>query len=128
MRLKYSLTTGSLLILFAFMPVPQIVILLLNSALFGWLTDKNYEAMMLLNGIFSIGMLSVFYLQTKTRFRIGAILGFLTFSLPLVVYACMDRINDLLPSWMYGWYFIPFLLFAAIATLLVGGVEYLKMR
>ena len=122
-RIRFSLILTGVLVILSFMPIPQILILYLNSALL-FLFSDIWKAEIWINLLLAAGMLILFYRSKKKGYSILFGILAVLFLLPLFAYFSE-----------YGYEFIegiPYFLIGIIFGLLTGGtimvVEFLKNK
>ncbi|MCS3556781.1 MULTISPECIES: hypothetical protein [unclassified Sphingobacterium] len=132
-KLKFSLTAFVILVVSSFMPVLQVLIMYLNSIIaepIGVLLSKNDSiGMYLVNSLFSLTMLVLFYFSNTTVAKIFSTIGFLLFFLPLFFYSTTNLFTDETGrSRLERFYFLQFLIAGFVAGLLLVVIELIKSK
>ena len=123
---KFSILSGIILILCSFMPVLQILLMLLNGAIlksFEWIfTIKNENILIYgVNGVISFLMFVLYFFSHKTPSKLFSLIGILTFFLPLIVYLLTNKIYR-------SPYFLGFFIVGFIIGILLFLLDYLRLK
>lgn len=121
-KIKFSLITSTVLVLSSFVPVLQILILLLNGAFVSLFTADDGKVILLVNGGCSVLMFVLFYLSSNIITKLLSLFGVLLFFIPFLLYTTENQIGT------EKIYFIRFLLVGIITSVILIGVECLKNK
>jgi hypothetical protein len=121
-KIKFSLIASIVLVLSSFVPVLQILILLLNGAFVSLFTADDSKVILLVNGVCSVLMFVLFYLSSNIITKLLSLFGVLLFFIPFLLYTTENQIGT------EKFYFIQFLLVGIITSVILIGVECLKNK
>jgi hypothetical protein len=125
-KYKFSVLSGVILVLCSFIPVLQILLMLLNGAIlkpFDWIfTIKNENILLYgVNGVISILMFVLYFFSHKTLSKFFSLMGILTFFLPLTVYLLTNKIYR-------APYFLGFFIVGFLIGVLLFLLDYLRLK
>jgi len=121
-RLAFSLVVLLILVLSAFIPVLQILVLTVNGAFISLFTSSVHTITLLVNGFASISMLLLFYLSKTFAAKVISVIGVILFFIPLLFYATENIIGA------DEYYFFRFLIIGLIAGLSILALEIIKYK
>ena len=121
-KYKFSLITSAILVLGSFVPVLQVLILTANGAFISIFTNENTKVILLVNGIMSLIMFTLFYFSNMTITKVISVLGLLLFFIPFLFYATEKIIS------VDKYYFLQFLIIGIVTGVLLMLIEIIKTK
>ena len=121
-KIKFSLITLAILVLTAFIPVLQILILTAHGAFLSLFTSDDTNIILLVNGVASLLTLLLFYLSNRLIAKVLSIVGVVLFFVPFLFYATENIIST------DKYYILKFLIVGIITGVTLLVVEIIKNK